>query len=368
MNSDVIQQLAEIIKLNQSFAIVLKEQWTTDDLATAVAWQLFLKGKNKNSTIFCSGKKPDERFNFLNISDIKQQLLGKKYQIKIDVSQSGVNELSYSVEDNTLKIFITPNKGLISDKDIKLQSTNPTIDAVICIGMEEHNNAGKLFADQSEIFYNLPLINIDHQPENIRYGTINLIDITACSNCEISYEIITKIEQGELSNEIATALLTGIIDSTQSFLRGKVSPKSFKIAGHLLELGAKRDKIVGHLYQTKTVEQLRLWGNALKELKELANGKFLLTQLDDPENKIETEKISGIVHELLINNPITKVAALILKQKNDNYFLILANNRSYDLSVLLNFNGGESPIILSFDNENILNETINKITEYLSQF
>ena len=369
MNSDVNLQLTELVKHNQFFAIVIKEQWTIDDLAAAVAWQLFLKSEHKNAVIYCSGKRPEQRFQFLKIEDFKEQLLGKKYQINVDVSQSGVNELSYSVENNLLKIFITPNHGAIAEKDIHLEPSSSAINVILCIGLEEQTKAGKLFNEQSELFYNLPSINIDYQPENSRFGNINLIDITASSNCEISFEAISNFKENAVGETIATALLTGIIDSTQSFLRGRVSPKSLKIAGQLLEAGAKRDKIISHLYQTKTVEQLRLWGSALKGLKELAAGKLLITQLDDQDNEIDVNKISGIVNELLINNPLTKVAALILKQKDNKFSVLIASNKSYDVLKLLNRPDiGEKQPIIIFENEEQVNDMISKFTTYLEQF
>lgn len=369
MSTEIKQQLSDLLKNNHSFAIVIKEQWTTDELAAAVAWQLFLKAENKNAIIYCSGNKPDQRYDFLNTSEIRNQLLGKRYQINVDVSQSGVNELSYSVETNTLKIFITPNHGTISDNDIKLEPFSSPINALICIGLEEPTKAGKIFNEQSEIFYNLPTINIDFQPENVRFGSVNLIDITASSNCEISFETINNYKDNIISPEIATALMTGIIDATQSFLRGRVSPKSLQIASRLLELGAKRDKIISHLYQTKTVEQLRLWGSALKELKDLAGGKFLVSQLIDQDDSIDIEKVSGIVSELLINSPLAKIAALIIKRNNGHYKVILASNRSYDVLKLLGKEQASSnqPVI-DYDDEEQVNEMINKISTYLEQF
>jgi len=368
MNPLVTKQTTEIINNHQVFAIILKEQWTIDDFGAAIAWQLYLKTKNKNSVIYCSGKRPDERLDFLGAIEFNSHLLGKKYQIEIDVSQSGVNELSYSVENNKLKILITPEKGLISEKDIKLQSANSNIDVLICIGMNEQTVAGKIFTDQADIFYNLPIINIDYQPENIRYGTVNIVDVTTCSNCEISYDLMSISEEKNIiSSEIATALLTGLIDSTQSFLRGKVSPKSFKIAGQLLELGARRDKIIGHLYQTKTVDQLRLWGEALKNIEERSYGKLLLSQINNLNNDVEISKITGIVNELLINNPLTKVACLVIKNSDDNYSIIIDSNKSYDLTNIIGTNNATKPIVMKLNSEQELINLLDKISNYLEQ-
>lgn len=365
MNPAVIKQTTEIINNHQVFAIILKEQWTIDDFSAGVAWQIYLKSKNKNSVIYCSGKKPEKQLDFLGEINFNDHLLGKKYQIEVDVSQSGVNELSYSVENNILKILITPDKGLITEKDIRLQSADSNIDALICIGMNEQTTAGKIFTDQANVFYSLPIINIDFQPENIRYGTVNIIDVTTCSNCEISYDLFSTIENSTISSEVATALLAGLIDSTQSFLRGKVSPKSFKIAGQLLELGAKREKVVGHLYQTKTVDQLRLWGEALKNIEERANGKLLLTQVDNLNKDIEIEKISGIVNELLINNPTTKVACLIIKHNDESFSLLMDTNKSYDLTNIIKNDNIKS--VIKIDSKQELQTLLDKISTYLEQ-
>lgn len=367
MSSDVNQQLFELVKNQQTFAIVIKEQWTADDLSCALAWQLFLSSQNKTANIYCSGKKPDTRFNFLNIEDkLLGKLLGYHYQINIDVSQSGVNELSYSVEDKTLKIFITPTHGTITESDIHFQPITSLINTLICIGMDEPAKAGNIFNEQSEIFYNLPIINIDFQPENIKYGTINVIDITACSNSEITFNIFNDLNPDYITKDIATALLTGIIDSTQSFLRGKISPKTLKSAGQLMEKGADRKKIITQLYQTKTVQQLRLWGSALKELTEYAHGKLLVSQIDW-ENNIELEKITGIVDELLINNQSTKIAILILKQADGKQTMVISSKKSYQILSSLGYNSSGKNTVIELDSSQKPEDIINKIVSQLEE-
>lgn len=367
MDPVVTKQIIDTINNHQTFAIIIKEQWTTDDLACAISWQLFLSAKNKTANIYSSGKIPDSRFNYLNIKDkLFNQLFAYHYQINVDISQSGVKELSYSVEDKTLKIFITPTHGTISETDVKLAPATPSINALICLGLDEPTKAGVIFNKQSEIFYSLPIINIDYQPENIKYGAVNYVDVTTCSNSEISFNIFNEIDQELISKDIATALLSGIIDATQSFLRGRVSPKTLKTAGLLMEKGADRSKIVANLYQTKTVQQLRLWGQALKDLKEYAGGKLLVAQLDW-DNTIETEKIIGLVDELLINNQATKIAMLILKHVDNKQTMFINSNKSYNFLSSLGYDQSNKQTVIKLDNQESSEELINKIVSQLEE-
>jgi nanoRNase/pAp phosphatase (c-di-AMP/oligoRNAs hydrolase) len=368
MNSN--QQINDLIKNNNSFAIILKNDWSIDELAAAGAWLNYLTGENKNANIYCANKLLDEQFDYLNIRRAyKNNLSGNRYQINVDISQSGIKELSYNTVNNTLKIFVTPQRGQLQATDVKLETLQTNIDVIFCLGMSERGDADKLFADNPEVFYKLPIINIDCDPENNRFGSINIIDITASSICEISYKIINGLNPLIIKDDLATCLLTGIIAATQSFLHGRTSPLTLEIASQLVANGGKRDKIVANLYQTKTVKQLRLWGNILKELKEEAGGKLLLTEITIEKSVAEEKLIGDLANELLINNPQAKIALIIIKSTGQEHKVVFSQKKSYDFVSALQLNSFViQPTIIVLENSEKTQELITKIINYLEQF
>ena len=72
-----------------------------------------------------------------------------------------------------------------------------------------------------------------------------------------------KLGEEHITKEVATALLTAMIDSTRSFTSDSVKPHTLKTASKLMALGADRQYIIHNLYRTKTIGSLKLWGQAL---------------------------------------------------------------------------------------------------------
>jgi nanoRNase/pAp phosphatase (c-di-AMP/oligoRNAs hydrolase) len=77
------------------------------------------------------------------------------------------------------------------------------------------------------------VVNIDHHPDNRRYGHVNWIDVTAAATGEMVYELLTAMRV-PLTPAIATNLYTAIHTDTGSFRYSNVTTRTFTIAAALL--------------------------------------------------------------------------------------------------------------------------------------
>ena len=92
-----------------------------------------------------------------------------------------------------------------------------------------------------------------------------------------------------IDEDIATLLLTGIITDTGSFQNANTTPKSFAVAAQLISYGARQQEIIQHIYKTKQLSQLKLWGRILSKIQTDDSHKIVwsvVTQQDfrDTEN------------------------------------------------------------------------------------
>lgn len=158
-----------------------------------------------------------------------------------------------------------------------------------------------------------PLINIDRQKHNTAYGTINIIDTKASAVSEILYHVLSAIDPKLIDDQVATALLTSMIIATKSFRSGHVRPESLALASHLVERGAERETIIHHLYRSRSLPTLRLWGRALARLKNNPYGLVttIITREDILSTGAQTAEIHGVADELLANAPEAKVTLLL---------------------------------------------------------
>ena len=145
------------------------------------------------------------------------------------------------------------------------------------------------------------------------------------------------LDASVVHSDIATALLTGMMSKTKSFRTPNVSPKTLEIAQKLMEKEADREKIVEHLYRTRSVETLRLWGRALARLKaEESIGLVwtLITKQDFVTAGASAEALRDIADELLMTSPSAKVALILFETHNGAIAGQLFAQRPFDALVL----------------------------------
>lgn len=179
---------------------------------------------------------------------------------------------------------------------------------------------GRLFEINPGLFYEVPVVNIDHHASNTGFGRVNIIDVTAASTTEILFRIIRELEvesgQTIVSADIATLLLTGLITDTGSFQHSNTTPRSLEVAAELIECGARQQEIINHIFKTKQLATLKLWGRVLSKIEYDEEHRFVwsaLTKNDLAECGGTDADVGDVIDEVMTNAPGAEVV-LLLKQ------------------------------------------------------
>ena len=184
------------------------------------------------------------------------------------------------------------------------------------------------------MFYNTPIINIDHTSDNEHFGQINCVDMTATSVSEILYGLYNEIDTTIIDDTVSTYLLTGIISKTHSFKDPLLTPKTLTIASQLMTSGAKREEIVQQLYHTKTLSILKLWGRALARLEWDSDNSLVWTKLlksDFSHCNTNEESLPDIIHELIAYSPQAKTIILFYEQQDGKTGCIIDGQKVTDV-------------------------------------
>src|SRR3989339_1703406 len=309
------RQIKELINQSGKVLIVTKKQFSGDGLASALALLLIMTKFNKNAEIIVDGFKLPGNLSFLPRAAEVKAAAGKlkKFIINLDISQTGLEDLSYDVEGHNLRIHLSPKQGVFTPDDLSLQASEFAYDLILAIDAPQLENLGKIYDHHRDLFYKIPVINLDHNPANDQYGHLNLVDITASSVAEIIYGLLKDWDGEIMDKDIATCLLTGIISKTKSFKTSGVSPEVLNIASELIKLGANRKEIVAQLFQTKTIATLKLWGKILSRLQASPDHRLVWSRLDlhdFTESGASEKDITGVVSELITNNPLAEIIVL----------------------------------------------------------
>jgi len=314
------QQAIELIMRAKRILIAVKQPVTQDALASAVAVLLFLNKCGKTADAVAPGLDPAMLPSFLPRTDRIRPSLGavRAFEIALDVSTRPLEELRYDVKDGKLLITVVPQSGEWSPKDVTFRHGEDRYDLVIALDCPDTHALGGLFLEHSDFLYRTPVVNIDRDPGNEHWGQINLVDLTAVSSSEILFGLLSRWNRNLIDEDIATALLAGMIDKTQSFRTANVTPKTLQTASDLMAMGARREDIVHGLWRTRTVPTLKLWGRALARLeqdRELGLVWTMLSRQDFVEAGADDRALDGIVRELLAYAPEAKVVALVFETR-----------------------------------------------------
>lgn len=318
------QQIRNAIDESASIVICLPKEPTTDAIASGLALLSVLEKLGKRARVVSSGFQLPLHHSFLPKSDeIFDDIPSlRRFVISLDVSKTSVEEVSYTVENDRLNIYISPKDGFFSDTDVRTSAGGYSYDLIITVDTPSLDALGKVYDDNIEFFHETPIINIDHSPHNQRFGQITVLTLTAISTSEIIFEMIKGWKDGLLDEFIATHLLTGMISKTKSFQSGNITPRSMAIASHLIEQGARREEIVAHLYQSKKLNTLQLWGRVLSKIESDTKNKIVwsVVQLRDfEETGTQKEDVPDVIDELIINTPdAAHVFIIIEKEKGEH--------------------------------------------------
>jgi len=116
------------------------------------------------------------------------------------------------------------------------------------------------------------VLNIDHHPDNRRYGTIDWIDSTAAATGEMVYELIRALDL-PVTPAIAMNLFTAIHTDTGSFRYSNTTARTFRIAGELTAFGAEPARVSDWLYQRRPPDALGTLGDVLRRVRVSADGE-----------------------------------------------------------------------------------------------
>ena len=226
-------------------------------------------------------------------------------------------------------------------EDIKKEGSKESYDLAIsldCATLKLLNGWSNYFDDAKF------RVVIDHHSTNAMYGDLNYVDLSAPACCQVLYSLFNYYDV-EITPEIGTCLMTGIITDTGGFQYSGVSRETFEIAADLLDTGVNISKIYKKVFATRTKGNFELRKIALDRMELLEDGRISFTYItreDEEKVNAETGDYEGIVDE---GRNIEGVeVAIFLHEVKDGFKVSTRANEYVNVSdVCLMFGGGGHP-------------------------
>lgn len=129
-------------------------------------------------------------------------------------------------------------------------------DVMVSVDASDEERTGKAgdFGRQHSKF----VINLDHHPTNTLFGNVQIVVPGAVSATEIVFDWLISLGF-QISQPVATALLTGLVTDTIGFRTSNVVPRTLAVAHELMIAGASLVDIIHTTLVSKPYSHIELW-------------------------------------------------------------------------------------------------------------
>jgi hypothetical protein len=239
------KQLADKLKSANNILVTVSRDPSVDQLAACLGLTLLLNKLNKHSVAVFSGKVPST-IEFLKPDETIEKTTDSLRDFIIALDKNKADKLRYKVEDNVVRIFITPYKTSISQEDLEFSQGDFNVDVVVALGVKQQQDMDDAITAHGRILHDATVASINLSADG-GLGTINLHDPQASSLSELVTELAPQIGENLLDNQIATALLTGIVAETDRFSNDKTSSRTMSASSALMAAGANQQLVASKL-------------------------------------------------------------------------------------------------------------------------
>lgn len=142
---------------------------------------------------------------------------------------------------------------------------------------------------------------IDHHLEPDQFAEFEQWDTTSASTAGLVFELIDQLgETAHVDVPIASCLYAGLMTDTGGFRHNNTHHREFLIASRLVAIGANPHEIAKEVYDTNTLERLRLTGYVLSQklnvIPEYHTAYMTLSQDELKQFGAQTGDTEGLVN------------------------------------------------------------------------
>lgn len=177
-------------------------------------------------------------------------------------------------------------------------------DLLICLDFNAPDRVGKDLEPHIRAFSGKRIMIDHHLHPDIEFFDLCLSDTSVGSTSELIYELIEGIDDLELMDaQIGTPLYLGIMTDTGSFRFPSVRPKTHEILAALIRAGVVHFRVHEQVFDTNTIDRLKLRGYALSEKLELIPARPVayigLTESELERFNYKKGDTEGLVNQVL---------------------------------------------------------------------
>jgi len=353
-------QLKNQIESAEDILILTAEKPTRDAMAASWALAHLLKSLGKRPAVLQVNAA--DSFSWLTPPEkIEKEIKGARdFVLSFNNTRNKIIDFRTENKIDKFEIYITPERGAIDPRDFSFIPAKFKYDLVIILGCQNLESLGAISEKNSDLFFEVPIANIDNTSTNENFGQINLVDITASSVSEILAGLFKSVWESQANKIIAQSLLTGLVAATHNFQSKNTTPHTFLAASWLIEKGADQQEIVRNLFKTHSFTFMKLWGRVMARLQWDEKMKIAWSTLsleDFVQSRTKPEELPLVLEKVKDNFAAGKYFAILYSETLDRSIAFVRNNDSESLKNIQKLLGGEIKdnfVEVAFEGKDIL--------------
>ena len=243
-SGSIISQVAERIRTSDNVLVALSKDPSVDELSAALGLTFILDKIGKHATAIFSGSVPNA-IEFLEPEKTFETNTNSLQDFIIALDKEKADHLRYKIDGDYVKVFITPYKTTIDEKDMEFSHGDYNVDLVIALNVASSDDLDSALTEYGRIMHDASSINISANVPG-KFGDIEWGDPAASSVSEMIFSLSQEIKEKDkdiLDKSTATALLAGIVAATNRFSNERTSPDTMTAASKLMMAGADQQLI-----------------------------------------------------------------------------------------------------------------------------
>jgi hypothetical protein len=252
---DAKKEIVSKLKDVDNVLVTVSSDPSVDELSAALGFTLLVNKLNKHATAVFSGAIPPA-ITFLDPTKTFENTVNSLRDFIIALDKEKADHLRYKVDGDMVKIFITPYRTTISDKDLDFSQGDYNVEMVMAIGVRNSDDLDKALTDHGRIMHDATVASLSVGETKSDLGSINWHDDKASSYSELLVGVADDLRSSKnlLDEQIATAFLTGIVAATERFSNDRTNANSMTIAAELMAAGANQQLIATKLSEAREAD------------------------------------------------------------------------------------------------------------------
>lgn len=248
------QQIVDSINSNSNILVTVSTNPSVDELSAALGLTILLNNIDKRATAVFSGATPPA-IKFLEPDKTFEGTADSLRDFIIALDKEKADHLRYKVDGDVVKIFITPYRTTLTQKDLEFSQGDYNVELVIAIGVKDQDHLDKALAAHGKILHDATVVTVTAGQDASNLGTVDWHDGAASSLSEMVVSLVDglKTDTSLLDEQIATALLTGIVSATDRFSNDRTSSRVMTMAAQLMAAGANQQLIAAKLAEGRNI-------------------------------------------------------------------------------------------------------------------